>query len=136
MSSLFICCCNLKDRGPGRNLTSKIESREEVEDGLRLGNEHGMGKSVPTEISLAKSESESVSELISESEFLFRLELKKKYIYRLLSNEMLIIRSLYQDKYFRNFSQSVRLKSRREAYLSIAELLSSLAGLLCCELPL
>jgi len=61
----LICCCNLKDRGPGRNLISRIESNEETEDDL--GND-GRGKSVPTEISVSLSKSEFKSEFESKSE--------------------------------------------------------------------
>lgn len=70
--NLINCCCNLKDRGPGRNLMSRTESNEDVED--ELTNEHGIGKSVPTEISVSLSKSESESE--SESEFESKFALK------------------------------------------------------------
>lgn len=72
MPSLFICCCNLKKRGPGRNLMSRTESNEDVED--ELTNVHGIGKSVPTEISVSLSKSESESESESESKFKFALK--------------------------------------------------------------
>lgn len=66
LPSLIICCCNLKDRGPGRNLMSRTESTEDVEGDLT--NEHDMGKSVPTEISV------SLSKSLSESESKFALK--------------------------------------------------------------
>jgi len=57
----LICCCSLKDRGPGRNLTSGAMSNKEVDDELelKLDNGYRIGNSVPTEMSVSLSESNS-----------------------------------------------------------------------------
>lgn len=128
LHSLIFCCCNLKDRGPGRKLTSRIESSGEVGD--KLGNEHSTGKSFPTEISVSLSESESESETESESLFWSELKERKKigHCYQMRINSSIIV---VQDKYFRNFPHFVSLKNKHDAYLSSAELLPNLACVLC-----
>lgn len=76
----LICCCNLKDRGPGLNLFSGQTSDKELDDELGLRLKWGVeyrGNSFPTEISVSLSESESDS---------LRLELKaKNYILHMIN---------------------------------------------------